>query len=91
MLVGHVFRVVGKRVAGVDFYEVVDDHHLERAQYVELRHVGVLGEGNDQKAEPPGMFSVVFGATADGVNRLPENILELIDLDDEGDLARKSF
>ena len=91
VLVSHVFRVVGERVAGVDFDEVVDDHHLERAEHVEVRDVGVLGEGDHQQTETPGVFGVVFGATADGVHRLPENIFELIDLDDEGDLARETF
>lgn len=91
VLVSHVFRVVGKRVAGVDFDEVVDDHHFERAEHVEVWDVGVLGEGHHQQAKAPGMFGVVFGATADGVYRLPENVFELIDLDDEGDLARETF
>ena len=43
VLVGHARGIVGERVAGIDFHEVVEDHHLEDAQQVEARVVGMLG------------------------------------------------
>jgi len=56
-----------------------------------MRDVGVLGECDHEQTESPGVFSVIFGATADGIHRLPKNVFELIDLNDEGDLTRETI
>jgi hypothetical protein len=91
VLVGHVFRVVGEGVAGVDFHEVVDEHHLEDAQHVERLVVGMLGEHDDHEREMPGVLGAVLGAAALGDDGLAEDLLQLVHLDDEGDLAAEAF
>ncbi len=83
--------VVGEGVAGVDFHEVVDEAHLEDAENVEVRDVGVFGEHHDAEAESPGVLGVVLGATALGVDRLAEDFLQLVALDDEGDLLGEAL
>ena len=65
----------------------MEDDHFQGAQDVEAGNVGVLGESDDEEAERPGMLGVVLGAAADGVHRLAEDVLQLVGLDDEGDLA----
>ena len=91
MLVGHVFRVVGEGVASVDLHEVVDQHHLQDVQDVERLVVGVLGEHDDHQREVPGMLGAVLGAAALGQDGLPEDLFQLVDLGDEGDLAAETF
>ena len=90
MLTGHARRVVGKRVAGVDLDEVVHDEHLQHAQHIEGRMIGVLGEDDDTQAEMPGVLGVVFRPPAPGGDCLAEDVLELVDLSDELDLAAQT-
>lgn len=90
VLIGHRGGVVGEGVAGVDFDEVVDDDHLQDAKDVEGRDVGVFGQDDHTKAEMPGVFGVVFVATAASVERLPEDLLQPVAFDDEFDLAFES-
>ena len=87
VLVDHRGVVVGERVAGVDFDEIVDDEHFQDVEDVEARPVGVLGEHDDAEAEMPRMLGVVLGAAALGVERLAEDFLQLVALGDEPDLA----
>ena len=87
VLVGHVFGVVGKGIAGVDFHEVVDEHHLEHAEHVERLVVGVLGEGDDHQGKMPRVFGAVFRPAALGHVGLAENFLQLVGFDDEAHLA----
>ncbi len=49
--------------------------------------IRVLGEDDHAEAEMPGVLGVVFGAAALGVERLPEDFLQLIALGDELDLT----
>ena len=91
VLVDHGGGVVGERVAGVDFNEVVNEPHFEDAQDIEVRDVCMLGEDHDAQAEGPRVFGVVFGAAAPRVDRLAENFLQLVALGDEGDLLGETL
>ena len=91
MLVSHVFGVVRKRVPGVDFNEIVDQNHLEDTQDVERLVVRMLGEHNDHEREMPRVLRAVLGAPALSDERLAENLLQLVDLRDEPDLAAETF
>ena len=42
VLIRQAGRVVGKRVAGIDLHDVVDEEHFQHAQHIELRRVGGL-------------------------------------------------
>ena len=83
VLAGHPRRVVGERVAGVDLHEVVDDEHLQHAQDVDPGVVRVLGQDDGRETQVPGVLGVVLGPAALRAGRLPEDLLQLVDLEDE--------
>jgi hypothetical protein len=51
----------------------------------------MFGEHDDHQREMPRVLGAVFVAATLGENRLAENFLQFVDLDDEGDLAAKTF
>jgi len=68
----------------------VDDDHLEDPQDVQAGMIGVPGQDDDRQAEVPGVFRVVLRPPALGAKRLPEYLLQLVDLDYEPDLLFKT-
>jgi len=84
-------RIVGERVTRIDLHEIVEDHHLQHAQHIERRTVRVLREHDHAQTKVPGMLGVVFRATALREDRLPENLLQLVHLDDELDLPGEAL
>ena len=67
------------------------DEHLEHTQDVELRPVGVFGQGNDQQAQMPRVFGVILGPPAVDEHGLPEDLLQLVDFNNEADLPGEAF
>ena len=86
MLIGHAGGVVGKGVAGVDFHEVVDDHHFQDTQHIERLMIAVLGEDDDEQRQVPGVFGIVLLTTALCAECLAEYLLQFIDFGDETNL-----
>jgi hypothetical protein len=90
VLVGEAGGVVGKRVAGIDLDEIVDDQHLQHPQDIH-RYIAVLGENDGEQAERPGMFGIVLAPKAAGIDRLPQHLFQAIAFDEEHNLPRKTF
>jgi hypothetical protein len=53
VLLRHGGGVVGKRISGVDFHQIVDNQHLQDVQHVEVRPVRVFREHDYAKAKVP--------------------------------------
>jgi hypothetical protein len=68
----------------------MENDHLEHAQHVEIRRVGVFGEENDGEAQVPRVFRVIFRTATVDKFRLAKDFLQFIDLDHEGDLSTQA-
>ena len=53
VLVGHAGGVVGESIADIYLDEIVKEHHFQNAEEVDVRHVAVLGENDDEEREVP--------------------------------------
>jgi len=91
MLTGHVLDIVGEGIAGINFYEIVNQHHLKDAQYVERLMIGVLREDDNHEREVPGMFGTVFSPATMDDNGLTKDFLEAVNFDNKSNLAAESF
>ena len=69
---------------------VVNQHHFHHPEHVD-GHVAVFGERHHKQAQRPGMLGVVLRSAAVGVQRLPDDVLEPVALDEERHLASEAI
>lgn len=82
--------VVDVGVAGVDLHDVVDEGHFQDFEQVEIGLVGMFAQHYDHEGEVPGVLGIVFAAGLVADVGLPENVLQLVRLDDEIHLLEKA-
>lgn len=83
-------RVVGVRVAGVDFHDVVDQAHHHDLRHVHV-FVGILPQQPGHDGHVPGVLGVVLRPAVAGQVRLPEDAFLLVDFQNEIQLPFQSF
>ena len=81
--------VVGKRVTGIDFDQIVDRQHLERAKQIELeRHV--LAQEQDGQSQVPRVLGGILLARRINQRSAANDVFEFVGFDQEGDLPEKA-
>ena len=78
--------VVDKNITRINFHEIVDQNHLEDAKRID-RHVRVFGEEHGHQCKMVHVFGIIFAARRIGDHPVaPENGLDLVGLDQKGEL-----
>src|SRR5688572_4620523 len=85
-----ILGVIDICVAGIDFDDVVNEHHLD--DFTDLEgFIGVLGQHHRQQREMPTVLGGIFTPAAIYQVSAPVNALQLVELKDEVKLPRQSI
>jgi hypothetical protein len=83
-------RIEQRRVATLDFDEIMDQQHLHDPCYVDLIH-RVLLQHQSKKRKMPGVFGCVFTARRIGNSVTTDDVLETIDLNQKHHLLAQAI